>query len=72
MMESIGDYKTCAKISQQRAPPSSSVNRAIIAEGIGSLIGASVGLGTGITAYAECIALMNVTRVSSCNADKVR
>ncbi|CAJ0602738.1 unnamed protein product [Cylicocyclus nassatus] len=65
MMESIGDYKTCAKISHQRSPPSSSVNRAIIVEGIGSLIGASVGLGTGITAYAECIALMNVTRVVS-------
>ncbi|RCN27463.1 hypothetical protein ANCCAN_26801 [Ancylostoma caninum] len=62
-MESIGDYQTCARVSHQRHPPSSSVNRAIIFEGIGSALAAVMGLGTGVTTYAENIALMHITRV---------
>ncbi|KAK6748106.1 hypothetical protein RB195_000995 [Necator americanus] len=65
LMESIGDYQTCARISHQRHPPSSSVNRAIIFEGIGSILAAVMGLGTGVTTYAENIALMHITRVVS-------
>ncbi|RCN50215.1 putative ATP synthase F0, A subunit [Ancylostoma caninum] len=65
IMESIGDYQTCARVSHQRHPPSSSVNRAIIFEGIGSALAAVMGLGTGVTTYAENIALMHITRVVS-------
>ncbi|VDM65837.1 unnamed protein product [Strongylus vulgaris] len=65
MMESIGDYQTCARVSHQRTPPSSSVNRGIIFEGVGSALAASVGLATGVTTYAENIALMHITKVVS-------
>ncbi|KHJ94960.1 putative permease [Oesophagostomum dentatum] len=64
-MESVGDYHACARVSHQRSPPSSSVNRAIIFEGIGSLSAAVVGLGAGVTTYAENIGLMQFTKVVS-------
>ncbi|VDL75001.1 unnamed protein product [Nippostrongylus brasiliensis] len=65
IMESLGDYQTCARVSHQSTPPSSSVNRAIIFEGVGSAIAAMMGLGTGVTTYAENIAVMHVTKVVS-------
>ncbi|CAJ0602729.1 unnamed protein product [Cylicocyclus nassatus] len=65
MVENIGDYQACARVSHQRTPPTASVNRAIMCEGIGSLIAGSLGLGTGVTTYAENIALMHITRVVS-------
>ncbi|KHJ82073.1 hypothetical protein OESDEN_18235 [Oesophagostomum dentatum] len=63
IMEGIGDYKSCARVSHQRTPPSSSVNRAVIVEGIGSVLAALVGIGSGVTTYSENIALMHITRV---------
>ncbi|VDO82579.1 unnamed protein product [Heligmosomoides polygyrus] len=65
VMESLGDYQTCARVSHQSRPPSSSVNRGIIFEGVGSAIAAIMGLGTGVTTYAENIALMHITKVVS-------
>ncbi|CAI4225929.1 unnamed protein product [Auanema sp. JU1783] len=65
MMESIGDYEMCAKISHQRHPPVSSINRAIICEGVGAVLAAIMGVGTGVTTYAENIAIMQITKVAS-------
>ncbi|CAJ0602710.1 unnamed protein product, partial [Cylicocyclus nassatus] len=64
-IESLGDYQTCARVSHQRPPPSSSVNRAVIFEGVGAIIAGSLGIGTGVTTYSENIALMHITRVVS-------
>ncbi|EPB73495.1 hypothetical protein ANCCEY_07409 [Ancylostoma ceylanicum] len=47
-MESIGDYQTCARVSTY--------------QGVGSALAAIMGLGTGVTTYAENIALMHITR----------
>lgn len=63
-MESIGDYAMCARISEERHPPIANTNRAIFCEGFGACLAAVMGVGAGITTYAECIALMSVTRVS--------
>ncbi|CAB3409965.1 unnamed protein product [Caenorhabditis bovis] len=65
MIESIGDYNLCAKISCQDRPPPSNINRAFVVEGIGCILAALMGVGTGITTYAENIAIMSVTKVAS-------
>ena len=62
-MESIGDYAMCARISEERHPPSSNTNRGILCEGFGAVLAAVMGVGTGVTTYAENIALMHITRV---------
>lgn len=64
-MESIGDYAMCARISEERHPPMSNTNRAIICEGFGAILAAVFGIGTGITTYAENVALMQITRGST-------
>ncbi|CAL2041285.1 unnamed protein product [Caenorhabditis brenneri] len=65
MIESVGNYGICAQISQQGSPPSSSINRAFVIEGIGSMLAALMGCGTGVTTYSENIAIMQVTKVTS-------
>ncbi|EGT36397.1 hypothetical protein CAEBREN_12868 [Caenorhabditis brenneri] len=65
MIESIGDYNLCAKISKQSRPPPSNTNRAFVVEGVGCILAALWGVGTGITCYAENIAIMSVTKVTS-------
>ncbi|EGT33905.1 hypothetical protein CAEBREN_29885 [Caenorhabditis brenneri] len=65
MIESIGDYNLCAKISKQSPPPPSNTNRAFVVEGVGCILAALWGVGTGITCYAENIAIMSVTKVTS-------
>ncbi|CAI2351406.1 unnamed protein product [Caenorhabditis sp. 36 PRJEB53466] len=65
MIESIGDYNLCAKLSKQGRIPSSNLNRGFVVEGIGCMLSSSFGIGTGITTYAENIAIMSVTKVAS-------
>ncbi|CAO4375020.1 unnamed protein product [Caenorhabditis nigoni] len=65
MIESVGNYGICAQISQQGSPPSSSINRAFVVEGVGSMLAALMGCGTGVTTYSENIAIMQVTKVTS-------
>ncbi|PIC35884.1 hypothetical protein B9Z55_015094 [Caenorhabditis nigoni] len=65
MIESIGDYNLCAKISKQSRPPPSNTNRAFVVEGVGCILAALWGVGTGVTTYAENIAIMSVTKVTS-------
>ncbi|CAI5448264.1 unnamed protein product [Caenorhabditis angaria] len=64
-IESVGDYNLCAKISEQSRPPKSSINRAFLIEGFGSFLAALMGVGCGVTTYAENIAIMSVTKVVS-------
>ncbi|KAJ1357555.1 hypothetical protein KIN20_015729 [Parelaphostrongylus tenuis] len=65
VMENIGSYALLARVSEQRPPPKNAVNRAIMTEGVGSILAASMGVGTGVTTYAENIALLHITRVVS-------
>ncbi|CAD6194593.1 unnamed protein product [Caenorhabditis auriculariae] len=65
MIESIGDYGMCARVSEQARPPTSSINRAFVVEGFGCMLAALMGVGTGVTTYAENIAVMHVTKVTS-------
>ncbi|KAK6019152.1 putative permease, partial [Ostertagia ostertagi] len=51
-----------ARVSQQKAPPKNAVNRAIMVEGLGSMFASVMGVCTGVTTYAENIALIHVTK----------
>ncbi|KAL6739636.1 hypothetical protein Aduo_013068 [Ancylostoma duodenale] len=65
VIENIGSYDLLARVSQHRAPPKNAVNRAIMVEGLGSMLAAVMGVSTGVTTYAENIALIHITRVAS-------
>uniref|UniRef100_A0A158PBI8 Si:dkey-106n21.1 n=1 Tax=Angiostrongylus cantonensis TaxID=6313 RepID=A0A158PBI8_ANGCA len=65
VIENIGSYTLLARVSQQRSPPKNAVNRAIITEGLGSMMAAGMGVCTAVTTYAENIALIHITRVAS-------
>ena len=63
MMESIGDYYACAKISGAPPPPKHAINRGISFEGIGCIMTGVWGTGNGTTSYSENIAALGITRV---------
>ncbi|GMS81652.1 hypothetical protein PENTCL1PPCAC_3827, partial [Pristionchus entomophagus] len=65
VFESVGDYHTAARVSQERSPPSHAVNRGILAEGLGSFISGWLGPGVGMNTHTENIGVMEVTRVAS-------
>lgn len=65
MVESIGDYYACARISGAPPPPEHAVNRGIGMEGFGSLLAGMWGSGNGTTSYSENIGAIGITKVSS-------
>ncbi|GMT26122.1 hypothetical protein PFISCL1PPCAC_17419, partial [Pristionchus fissidentatus] len=65
VIENLGSYAMAARVSEQRRPPKSTVNRAIIVEGVGSMIAALFGVCSGVTTYTENVALIHITRVAS-------
>ena len=65
MIESIGDYYACARLSGAPPPPSHAVNRGIGIEGIGCLLAGAWGSGNGTTSYSENVAALGITKVGS-------
>ncbi|GMT26119.1 hypothetical protein PFISCL1PPCAC_17416, partial [Pristionchus fissidentatus] len=65
VIENLGSYAMAARVSEQRQPSRSTVNRAIIVEGLGSMVAAVLGVCAGVTTYSENIALIQITRVAS-------
>ena len=63
MIESIGDYYACARLSGAPPPPRHAINRAIGIEGIGCVIAGACGSGSGTTSYSENIAAIGITKV---------
>lgn len=63
IIESIGDYYACARLSGAPPPPRHAINRGIGIEGIGCLIAGACGSGNGTTSYGENIAAIGITRV---------
>lgn len=62
MVESIGDYYACARISGAPPPPEHAVNRGIGMEGVGSLLAGMWGSGNGTTSYSENIGAIGITK----------
>ena len=68
MIESVGDYYACARLSGAPPPPRHAINRGIGMEGIGCLLAGAWGSGNGTTSYSENIGAIGITKVciSSC------
>jgi nucleobase transporter 1/2 len=65
MIESIGDYNACARISEAPAPTPRMVSRGLGAEGIGCLVAGILQTCNGTTSYSENIGSIGLTRVAS-------
>ena len=63
MIESLGDYFACARLSGAPQPPDHAVNRGIGIEGIGCILAGLLGTGNGSTSYSENIAAIGITKV---------
>ena len=65
MVESIGDYYACARLSGAPTPDKRLINRGITFEGIGCFVAGIFGTGNGTTSYSENIGAIGLTRVGS-------
>ncbi|XP_076016335.1 solute carrier family 23 member 1-like isoform X2 [Genypterus blacodes] len=65
MLESVGDYHTCARLSGAPPLPKHAINRGIGIEGVCSLITGAFGTGNGTTSFSENVAAVGVTKVGS-------
>ncbi|XP_066302083.1 solute carrier family 23 member 1-like [Branchiostoma lanceolatum] len=65
MVESVGDYYACARLSGAPPPPIHAINRGIGMEGIGCLMAGIWGSGNGTTSYSENIGAIGITKVGS-------
>jgi len=65
MVESIGDYHSCAKISEAPPPTERMISKGIGSEGLGCLVAGILQSGSGTTSYSENIGAMGITRVAS-------
>ncbi|XP_075249225.1 solute carrier family 23 member 1-like isoform X2 [Convolutriloba macropyga] len=65
MVESIGDYFACARLSGAPVPTVAAVNRGILVEGLGCLLAGLIGTSNGTTSYSENIGAIGITKVGS-------
>ncbi|XP_038061413.1 solute carrier family 23 member 1-like [Patiria miniata] len=65
IVESIGDYYACARMSGAPAPPQHAINRGIMIEGIGCILAGAWGSGNGTTSHSENIGAIGLTKVGS-------
>ncbi|XP_046380010.2 solute carrier family 23 member 1-like [Haliotis rufescens] len=65
IIESVGDYYACARISGAAQPPAHAINRGIAIEGFGSLISGAVGSGGATTSYSQNVGAIGFTKVAS-------
>ena len=65
MIESIGDYYACARISEAPVPTERMISRGLGAEGLGCLIAGIMQTCNGTTTYSENIGSIGLTRVAS-------
>ncbi len=65
MIESIGDYYACARLSGAPIPDAKTINKGIGMEGVGCAVAGVFGTGNGTTSYSENIGAIGLTRVGS-------
>ncbi|XP_045214461.2 solute carrier family 23 member 2-like isoform X2 [Mercenaria mercenaria] len=71
IIESVGDYYACARISCVSPPPTHAVNRGIAIEGFGSILSGIVGSGGATTSYSQNVGAIGFTKVASRRAFQV-
>ena len=65
IVESIGDYYACARLSGAPVPDQATINKGIGMEGLGSVIAGIFGTGNATTSYSENIGAIGLTGVGS-------
>jgi len=65
IIESVGDYYACARLSGAPPPPKHAINRGIGIEGIGCLLAGAFGSGSGTTSYSQNIGAIGITKVNN-------
>lgn len=65
MIESVGDYHACARLSGAPPPPKHAINRGIGIEGLGCLLAGAWGTGNGTTSYSENVGALGITKVKT-------
>ena len=65
IIESVGDYFACARLSGAPPPPKHAINRGIGIEGIGNLLAGAFGSGSATTSYSTNIAVIGITKVNN-------
>jgi len=65
MIESIGDYYACARISEAPVPTGKMISRGLGAEGLGCMIAGILQTCNGTTTYSENIGSIGLTKVAS-------
>ena len=64
IIESVGDYYACARLSGAPPPPKHAINRGIAMEGVGCLLAGAFGSGSGTTSYSQNIGAIGITKVN--------
>ena len=67
IIDSVGDYYACARISGAQPPPKHAINRGIRIEGVGCLFAGAFGSGSGTATYSQNIGAIGITKVSNSN-----
>ncbi|XP_043996540.1 solute carrier family 23 member 1 isoform X2 [Gambusia affinis] len=65
IVESIGDYYACARLSGATPPPVHAINRGIFIEGTCCIIAGLLGTGNGSTSSSPNIGVLGITKVGS-------
>uniref|UniRef100_A0A8C7QNY9 Solute carrier family 23 member 1 n=1 Tax=Oncorhynchus mykiss TaxID=8022 RepID=A0A8C7QNY9_ONCMY len=65
IIESIGDYYACARLSGAPPPPVHAINRGIFTEGVCCIIAGLLGTGNGSTSSSPNIGVLGITKVGS-------
>jgi len=65
IIESVGEYFACARLSGAPPPPKHAINRGIGVEGIGCLLTGAFGSGNGTTTYSVNTGAIGITKVGS-------
>ncbi|XP_077329863.1 solute carrier family 23 member 1 [Lithobates pipiens] len=65
IIESMGDYYACARLSGARPPPVHAINRGICIEGLCCVIAGLLGTGNGSTSSSPNIGVLGITKVGS-------
>ncbi|XP_004709898.1 solute carrier family 23 member 2 [Echinops telfairi] len=65
IIESIGDYYACARLSCAPPPPIHAINRGILVEGVSCVLHGVFGTGNGSTSSSPNIGVLGITKVGS-------
>uniref|UniRef100_A0A8C9U6M8 Solute carrier family 23 member 2 n=1 Tax=Scleropages formosus TaxID=113540 RepID=A0A8C9U6M8_SCLFO len=65
VIESIGDYYACARLSCAPPPPTHAINRGIMLEGLSCVLDGLFGTGNGSTSSSPNIGVLGITKVGS-------